>query len=59
MFRSLFDDGGQVTTSTVFHEDVENARIPVDVSVDVSYNVFVVKVFEDVSDQDAVREGWS
>lgn len=49
MFRSLFDDGGQVPASTVFHKDVENARIPVNVSVDVSYNVFVIKVFQDVS----------
>lgn len=55
MFRSLFDDGGQVTTSTVFHEDVENACIPVNVSVDVSHNMFVMKVFEDVSDRDGVK----
>lgn len=41
VFRSLFDDGGQVLASTVFQKDVENARIPVNVLVDVSYNVFV------------------
>lgn len=55
MFRSLFDDGGQVPASTVFHEDVENACIPVNVSVDVSYNMFVIKVFENVSSEERVE----
>ena len=46
MFRSLFDGDGQISTSAVFHEDVENASIVVNYSVDVLHNVLMTKVFE-------------
>ena len=45
----LLNDGTEVTTSAVFHEDVEDASISINVSIMVAYNVFVVEVFEDVS----------
>lgn len=45
----LFDDGGEVAAAAVFHDDVEDAGIAVDVAVVIAYNVFVVEVFEDVS----------
>ena len=48
MALGLFDDVGEVSAPTVFHEDVHNPCIAVHVSVDVSYNVLVVKVFENV-----------
>jgi uncharacterized alkaline shock family protein YloU len=49
LFRRLFDNGREVAATTVFHEDVENASVPVDVCVVVSYNVVVMQVFEDVA----------
>ena len=42
MFLRLFDDAGEVTTTTVLHEDVEDAGVSVYVSVVISYDVFVV-----------------
>lgn len=45
----LLDDGGEVATTAVFHEDVENARVAVDVAVVIAYNVFVVKVLQNVT----------
>lgn len=45
----LFDDGGEVAAAAVFHDDVEDAGIAVDVAVVIAYNVFVVEVFEDIS----------
>ena len=49
LFRRLFDDGGEVATAAVLHEDVENSSVSVDVSIVVSYNVVVMKVLENVS----------
>lgn len=49
MSLGLLDDGGQVAAATVFHEDVENSSVSVDISIMVSYNVFVMEVFEDVT----------
>jgi uncharacterized alkaline shock family protein YloU len=50
LFRRLLDNGGEVATAAVFHEDVENSSVSVDVSVVVSYNVVVVTVLENVRD---------
>ncbi len=62
MFFSFYDDSGQVSASAVFHEDVVNARLDVSVSFDVSYNVFVMKIFEDVASEGrrrcAERKEW-
>jgi len=52
MFRSLSDEDGQISASTVFHEDVENASVMVNYSVDVLYNVFMTKVFEVVTNEE-------
>jgi len=49
LFRHLLDDGGEVATSAVLHEDVENASVYVDLSVMVSYNVVMMKVLENIS----------
>ena len=49
VFLCLFNDAGEVTTTAVLHEDVEDASVSVDVSVVISYDVFVVQVFEDIS----------
>ena len=49
LFRRLLDNGGEVATAAVFHKDVKNPSVSVDVSVMVSYNVAVMKVLEDVS----------
>lgn len=49
MFLRLFNDGGEVAASTVFHENVEDAGFTVDVAVMVADDVFVVEVFEDVT----------
>lgn len=46
---SLLDDGGEVAAAAVLHKNVENASIPVDVSIVVAYDVFVVKILEDVT----------
>jgi uncharacterized alkaline shock family protein YloU len=48
LFRCLLDNGGEVATAAVFHKDIENSSVSVDVSVVVSYNVVVMKVFENV-----------
>lgn len=45
----LFDDGGEVAASAVLHENVKDASIAVNVSVVISYDVFVVQVLEDVA----------
>ena len=45
----LFDDAREVAAAAVFHENVEYPGIAVDVAVVISYNVFVVQVFEDVT----------
>jgi len=47
--RSLFDDGGEVATAAVFHENVENSSVSINVSVVISYNVVVMKVLENIS----------
>ena len=44
----LLDDGAEVATTTVFHKDVEDASLSVNVSVMIAYNMFVVEVLEDV-----------
>ena len=49
MSLGLLYDGGEVTATAKFHKDIENARIAVDVSVMIAYNVFVMEVFEDVA----------
>ncbi len=54
MSLSLLDDGGEVTTATEFHEDVEDARIAIDVSVMIAYDVLVVEVLEDITGRQVV-----
>jgi len=49
LFRRLFDNSTKVATTAVFHDNIENSSISVDVSVVISYNVVVVKVLENVS----------
>jgi len=49
LFRRLIDDGGKVATAAVFHEDIENSSISINVSVVVLYNVVMMKVLENVS----------
>jgi uncharacterized alkaline shock family protein YloU len=48
-FRSLFDDGGEVATATVLHENIENTGVSVNISVVISYNVVVMKVLQNIS----------
>ena len=57
LFRRLLDDGGEVATPAVLHEDVENSSVSVDVSVVVSYNVVVMKVLENVSTRSLLSVG--
>lgn len=45
----LLDDGGEIATTAVFHKDVEDASVAVDVAVVIAYNVFVVEVLQDVT----------
>ena len=45
---SLLDDGGEVATTAVLHEDVKDACVAVDVAVVIAYNVLVVEVLENV-----------
>lgn len=45
----LLDDGGEVATSAVLHEDVEDACVAVDVAVVIAYDVFMVEVLENVT----------
>lgn len=44
----MLDDGAQVAAPTVLHEDVENTGVAVNMSVVITYDVFVVEVLEDV-----------
>lgn len=46
---SLLDDRREVAASAVFHHDVEDSGIPIDVTVMVAYNVVVVEVFQYIS----------
>ena len=51
LFRRLLDhdNGREVATAAVLHENIENPSVSVDVLVVVSYDVAVMKVLEDVS----------
>ena len=49
MSLGLFDDGGEVAASAEFHENVQDARIAVNVSVVIAYNMFVMEVLEDIA----------
>jgi len=51
LFHRLIDDGRKISPAAVFHENIENSGISIDVSVMVSYNVIVMKVLENVSAQ--------
>ena len=56
----LLDHGGEVATAAKFHEDVENTRIAVNVSVMIAYNVFVMEVLQDVAGvRRSDRHRWS
>jgi len=46
LFRRLFDDSGKVATTTVFHENVENSSVSINITVVISYNVVVMKVLQ-------------
>lgn len=50
----LLDHGGEVATAAKFHEDVENTRIAVNVSVMIAYNVLVMEVLQDVTGEGEV-----
>ena len=45
---SVLDDRREVAAPTVFHEDIHDARITVDITVVVPNDVFVVQILEDV-----------
>lgn len=49
MLDGLFDDRWQVAAPAVFHQNIENPGISVDVSVVVSHNVIVMQIFQDIS----------
>lgn len=51
----MFDDAGEVAAAAVLHDNVEDASISVDVSVVISYDVFVVQVFENISGGEEMR----
>ena len=44
----LFNDGRQVAAAAELHEDVQNPSVSVNISIVVSYNVFVMEVLENV-----------
>lgn len=44
----LLDDAGEISSAAVFHEDVEDARIAIDMAIMVTDNMVVMEVFEDV-----------
>ena len=48
----LLNDGGEVATSAEFHEDVQDACIAIYVSVVIAYNVFVMKILENVAGEE-------
>lgn len=45
----LLDNGRQIASATVFHEDVKDTRIAIDITVMIAYYVFVMKIFEDIT----------
>lgn len=49
VFLGLFDNCGEVTSTTVFHENVEYSCIAVYVTIVIAYDMFMVKVFEDIT----------
>ena len=48
LFRRLLDNGGEVAATAVFHENIENPSVSINVYVVVSYNAVVMKVLENV-----------
>lgn len=46
---SLLNDSREVSTSAVFHKNIENTGFAVNVTVMISYYVFVVQVFQDIA----------
>jgi hypothetical protein len=52
VFRSLLNDGGQVSTPAVFSDDVEDVCILVNTLINIFHDVFVMEVLEDVAIED-------
>ena len=45
----LEDDSGEIASSAVFHEDVKNPSVAVNITIVISDDVIMVEVFENVS----------
>ena len=50
----LLNDGREVATPAEFHENVQNSRIAVYVSVVIAYDMFVIEVLENIAGAETV-----
>lgn len=49
MLLRLFDKRRQISTAAVFHENIEDASVAVNVAIVIANDMFMVEVLEDVS----------
>lgn len=47
----LLEDSREVASSTILHDDIQNAVLSINVAVMIAYNMFVMEVLEDISVQ--------
>ncbi len=59
LFRSLFNDGGKVASTTVFHKYIENSSVSIDVTIVIAYNVVMMKIFKNISEKEHFQRSFS
>lgn len=45
MFLGLLDDGREVAPAAIFHHDVEDASVAINVAVVIAHNVLMMQIF--------------
>jgi hypothetical protein len=51
---SVLDDGGEIATTTVFHQYVQNSSVSVNISIVIAYDAVMMKVLKDVAEVSSV-----
>jgi hypothetical protein len=55
----LFNDGGKVAPTTVFHKYIENSSVSIDVTIVIAYNVVMMEIFENISEKEYFQRSLS
>jgi len=49
VFLNMFDHCQEIPASTIFHQNVENASVAINIAIVIANNVLVMQVFKDVT----------